>query len=129
MSELLQHPDEMRKVQARRTSRNCEPSVWDNPLEFRPGRFPNTDPNNCFDYLGNKFQYLPFGSWRRICAGIPLAGRMLIYLLASFLHSFEWRLLEDTKVDLSNKFRFVTKKVTPLIAIPTLRLTKLELYA
>ncbi|KAL6174543.1 hypothetical protein ACLB2K_051189 [Fragaria x ananassa] len=106
-----------------------DPSVWDNPLEFRPGRFLNTDPNNSFDYLGNKFQYLPFGSGRRICAGIPLAERMLIYVLASLLHSFEWRLPEDTKVDLSDRFGFVTKKVTPLIAIPTPRLSELKLYA
>jgi cytochrome P450 len=98
-------------------------------LEFRPERFLNTDPNNSFDYLGNKFQYLPFGSGRRICAGIPLAERMLIYVLASFLHSFDWRLPNDTKVDLSDKFGFVTKKLTPLIAIPTPRLSKLELYA
>ncbi|XP_004300638.1 PREDICTED: geraniol 8-hydroxylase-like [Fragaria vesca subsp. vesca] len=103
-----------------------DPSVWDNPLEFRPGRFLNTDPNNSFDYLGNKFQYLPFGSGRRICAGIPLAERMLICVLASLLHSFEWRLPEDTKVDLSDRFGFVTTKLTPLIAIPTARLSEIE---
>ncbi|KAL6177132.1 hypothetical protein ACLB2K_048658 [Fragaria x ananassa] len=66
---------------------------------------------------------------RRIWAGIPLAERMLIYVLASLLRSFEWRLPEDTKVDLSDRLGFVTKKVTPLIAIPTPRLSELKLYA
>ncbi|KAI5328621.1 hypothetical protein L3X38_028018 [Prunus dulcis] len=77
----------------------------------------------------NKLEYLPFGSGRRMCAGLPLAEKMMIYVLASFLHSFEWRLLADAKLDLQDKFGIVTKKMTPLIVIPTLRLSKLELYA
>ncbi|KAK9929488.1 hypothetical protein M0R45_026584 [Rubus argutus] len=104
-------------------------SVWDDPLEFRPQRFLNTDPSKSFDYNGNKFQYLPFGSGRRICAGIPLAERLLIYVLASLLHSFDWKLPNYTKLDLSDKFGIVTKKKIPLIAIPTPRLSNLELYA
>lgn len=103
-----------------------DPSLWDNPLEFRPQRF--LDPNNKYDYLGNKFQYVPFGSGRRICAGLPLAERMLTFELASFLHSFEWRLPRDTKLDLSEKYGLVVKKMTPLIAIPTPRLSRFELY-
>ncbi|XP_062005373.1 labd-13Z-ene-9,15,16-triol synthase, chloroplastic-like [Rosa rugosa] len=104
-----------------------DPSVWDDPLEFRPQRFLN--PSNSFDYQGNKFQFLPFGSGRRICAGIPLAERMVFYALASFLHSFDWKLPNDEKLDVSDKFGIVTKKKTPLIAVPTPRLSNLELYA
>ncbi|PRQ20218.1 putative cytochrome P450 [Rosa chinensis] len=104
-----------------------DPSVWDDPLEFRPQRFLN--PSNSFDYQGNKFQFLPFGSGRRICAGIPLAERMMFYVLASFLHSFDWKLPNDKKLDVSDKFGIVTKKNTPLIAVPTPRLSNLELYA
>ncbi|KAM5572765.1 flavonoid 3'-monooxygenase CYP75B137 [Rosa sericea] len=104
-----------------------DPSVWDDPLEFRPQRFLN--PSNSFDYQGNKFQFLPFGSGRRVCAGIILAERVLIYALASFLHSFEWKLPNDEKLDVSGKFGIVIKKNTPLIAVPTPRLSNLELYA
>ncbi|XP_004298684.1 PREDICTED: flavonoid 3',5'-hydroxylase-like [Fragaria vesca subsp. vesca] len=104
-----------------------DPSVWEAPLEFRPQRFLN--PSNKFDYLGNKFQFLPFGSGRRICPGISLAERMLIYVLASFLHSFDWKLPNDEKLDLSDKFGLVTRKKTPLTAVPTARLSNLELYA
>ncbi|XP_004300719.1 PREDICTED: 3,9-dihydroxypterocarpan 6A-monooxygenase-like [Fragaria vesca subsp. vesca] len=103
-----------------------DPSHWDNPLEFRPQRF--MDPSNKFDYLGNKFQYVPFGCGRRICAGLLLAERMLTFELASFLHSFEWRLPDDAKLDLSEKYGLVVKKMTPLFAIPTPRLSRLELY-
>ncbi|KAH0973870.1 hypothetical protein GBA52_015769 [Prunus armeniaca] len=106
-----------------------DPNLWDNPLEFRPKRFLNDPPSNNFDYKGNKLEYLPFGSGRRMCAGLPLAEKMMIYVLASFLHSFEWRLPTDAKLDLQDKFGIVTKKMTPLIVIPTPRLSKLELYA
>ncbi|XP_062030528.1 labd-13Z-ene-9,15,16-triol synthase, chloroplastic-like [Rosa rugosa] len=104
-------------------------SVWDDPLEFRPWRFLNTDTSNSFGYQGNNFHYLPFGSGRRICPGIPLAKRILVYVLASFLHSFEWTLPNDATVDLSDKFGIVTKKKAPLIVVPTPRLSNLELYA
>ncbi|PRQ18061.1 putative cytochrome P450 [Rosa chinensis] len=103
-----------------------DPSLWDNPLEFRPQSF--LDPSNKFDYMGNKFQYVPFGSGRRICAGLPLAERMLTFELASFLHSFEWRLPNDTKLNLSENFGLVVKKMAPLFAIATPRLSRFELY-
>ncbi|BFG31492.1 flavonoid 3-monooxygenase [Prunus yedoensis var. nudiflora] len=105
-----------------------DPNVWDNPLEFRPKRFLNDPPSNNIHYNGNKLEYLPFGSGRRMCPGIPLAERMMIYVLASFLHSFEWRLPNDAKLDLQDKFGIVTKKMNPLVVIPTPRLSKLELY-
>ncbi|KAL5817664.1 hypothetical protein ACOSQ3_026042 [Xanthoceras sorbifolium] len=103
-----------------------DPQLWDNPLEFRPERFLNNSEN--FDYLGNNFQYMPFGSGRRICAGIPLAERMLMFLLASLLHSFEWKLPYNTQLDLSDKFGIVIKKLKPLVVIPTPRLSNSELY-
>ncbi|KAI3858580.1 hypothetical protein MKX03_005628, partial [Papaver bracteatum] len=64
----------------------------------------------------------------RICAGTPLAERMLIYVLASLLHSFDWRLPEGEKLDLTEKFGIVLKKATPLVAIPTPRLSNLDFY-
>ncbi|WCJ26022.1 cytochrome P450 family 706 subfamily A polypeptide 5 [Euphorbia peplus] len=45
-----------------------DPLYWKNALEFRPERFLNNDGGN-FDYLGNNFEYLPFGPGRRVCAG------------------------------------------------------------
>ncbi|XP_012833615.1 PREDICTED: flavonoid 3',5'-hydroxylase 1-like [Erythranthe guttata] len=67
-----------------------DPLIWDNPMEFKPGRFLDGDIGKC-DYRGNHFHYLPFGSGRRICAGIPLEEKMLFYFLASLLHSFDWK--------------------------------------
>ncbi|KAL0289234.1 UNVERIFIED_CONTAM: Flavonoid 3'-monooxygenase [Sesamum calycinum] len=98
-----------------------DPSLWDNPLEFNPERFLNgTDQE--WDFHGNNFQYAPFGSGRRVCAGVALAERTLMYILASLLHSFEWRLPDGEDVDMTEKLGLVLRKSTPLIAIPTPRL-------
>ncbi|KAL0446056.1 UNVERIFIED_CONTAM: cytochrome [Sesamum latifolium] len=94
-----------------------DPQVWENPSEFRPDRFLKDNAEK-FDYIGNNFQFLPFGSGRRVCPGLPLAERMVMYLLATLLHSFEWRLPEGETVDLSEKFGIVMRKSTPLIATP-----------
>ncbi|XP_077212096.1 labd-13Z-ene-9,15,16-triol synthase, chloroplastic-like [Tasmannia lanceolata] len=104
-----------------------DPEVWNNPLEFKPERF--LGDSGKLDFRGNDFRYLPFGSGRRICAGIPLAERVLTFIVASLLHSFDWRVAEGTKIDVSDKFALVLKKATPLIAIPTPRLSKQVLYS
>jgi cytochrome P450 len=104
-----------------------DPKNWQNPLEFQPERF-LSDGQSGLDYSGNNFNYLPFGSGRRICAGIPLAERSLLYVLGSFLHSYEWKLPQGTQVDLADKFGIVAKKANPMVAIPTPRLSKSELY-
>ncbi|KAK6158035.1 hypothetical protein DH2020_005349 [Rehmannia glutinosa] len=104
-----------------------DPNVWENPSEFQPDRFLNEGSGN-WDYMGNNFHYLPFGSGRRVCPGLPLAERMVMYLLATLLHSFDWKLPEGEKLDLSEKFGIVMKKSTPLFAVPSQRLPDLSMY-
>ncbi|XP_015084943.1 ferruginol synthase-like [Solanum pennellii] len=103
-----------------------DPHVWESPLEFQPERFLNRSTN--LDYAGNNMKYLPFGSGRRICAGLPLAEKMVMCMLASLLHSFDWKLPEGENVDLSEGFGLVIKKNERLFAIPTPRLPNLDLY-
>ncbi|XP_019160398.1 PREDICTED: flavonoid 3'-monooxygenase-like [Ipomoea nil] len=100
--------------------------LWDNPLKFSPERFLNQTFG--LDYTGNDHRFLPFGSGRRICVGIPLAEKMLIYILGSLLHSFNWHLPEGEKMDLSDGLGLVIKKNTPLVAVPAPRLPNSELY-
>ncbi|XP_065858002.1 flavonoid 3',5'-hydroxylase-like [Euphorbia lathyris] len=104
-----------------------DPLHWENPLEFRPERFLDTKGEN-LDYLGNNFKYLPFGSGRRVCAGIPLAERGLMYILGSMLHLFEWTLPHGVDLDLSDKFGIVVKKMKPLMLVPKPRGSGLDLY-
>ena len=103
-----------------------DPHIWDNPSEFQPERFLN-DPDK-FDYYGNDFRYMPFGSGRRKCPGLSLGEKMLYFILASLLHCFEWKLPQGTEHDLAGKFGIVMKKKKPLLLIPTPRLPNLELY-
>ncbi|KAJ6841105.1 putative flavonoid 3'-monooxygenase [Iris pallida] len=99
-----------------------EPSVWKDALKFEPERF--LSGNDKYDYSGNNFNYLTFGSGRRICPGIPLAENMVMYLLASLLHPFEWRLPKGTEMNLKEHFGIVLKKDKHLVAIPSGRLSK-----
>ena len=101
-----------------------DPQNWANPLEFKPERFLRSK----WDYNGNNLMFLPFGSGRRICPGIPLGEKMLIYILASLLHSFVWSLPNDEAFELSDEFGFVTKKRKPLVAIPSQRLPDTSLH-
>ncbi|KAK1435753.1 hypothetical protein QVD17_01522 [Tagetes erecta] len=101
-----------------------DPRYWDNPLEFNPERF----LTNNLDTNGNDMKFFPFGSGRRICAGIPLAERMLMLILASLLHSFDWSLPENEEHDLTEKLGITLKKRKPLVALPSQRLPDVCLY-
>ncbi|XP_068635686.1 ferruginol synthase-like [Aristolochia californica] len=103
-----------------------DPEAWDEPSEFRPERFLNSEKR---DFSGNDFHFFPFGTGRRICPGAPLADRMIMYALATLLHMFNWRLPEGTKLDLTEKFGMVMKKAEPLVVVPSRRLSNRDLYA
>ncbi|KAJ0968505.1 hypothetical protein J5N97_025422 [Dioscorea zingiberensis] len=79
------------------------------------------DDSSRWDFSGNDFRYFPFGSGRRICAGIPMAERIVGYALASLLHSFDWNLPYGIKLNLSERFGIVLKKAEPLVALRTPR--------
>ncbi|XXG43142.1 hypothetical protein AAC387_Pa01g3249 [Persea americana] len=103
-----------------------DPDSWEDPVEFKPERFLE-EAGKCV-YKGNDYRYIPFGSGRRLCAGLPIAERMLMYALATFIHSFEWHLPEKTTLNLEENFGVVLKKAEPLLAIPTPRLSNPEVY-
>ncbi|KAI3691677.1 hypothetical protein L6452_31479 [Arctium lappa] len=58
----------------------------------------------------------------------PLGEKMLMNLVASLLHSFDWSLTKDEDFDLSQVFGIVMKKRKPLKAIPSPRLLDARLY-
>ncbi|KAF7810152.1 geraniol 8-hydroxylase-like [Senna tora] len=102
-----------------------DPTIWDRPLEFDPSRFLD---DGKWDYSGSDLNYFPFGSGRRICAGIAMAERMFLYSVATLVHSFDWKMPQEQKLDVSEKFGIVLKKKIPLAAIPTPRLSNPALY-
>ncbi|KAK8471382.1 hypothetical protein PHAVU_003G214350 [Phaseolus vulgaris] len=94
-----------------------DPSVWDKPLQFDPTRFLDAK----WDFTGNDFNYFPFGSGRRICAGITMAEKTVLHLLATLLHLFDWTIPQGQKLEISEQFGIVLRKKMPMIAIPTPR--------
>ena len=100
-----------------------DPKAWENPMEFQPERFLRDAGKG--DFQGNNYSFLPFGSGRRVCPGIPLAEKMILYVVSTLLHSFEWNLPQGTTLDLSEKFGLVSKMQQPLIAIPIAKYSSL----
>ncbi|CAL5355987.1 unnamed protein product [Camellia sinensis] len=74
------------------------------------------------DKLKKCFNLADERSGRRMCAGIAMAERMFLFSLVSILHSFDWKLPEGEKLDLSEKFGIGLKKRVPLM----LQLQELE---
>lgn len=94
-----------------------DPTIWENPMKFKPERFLEENWN----VSGNQCQYLPFGWGRRICAGRAIGEKMVLYVVASLVHSFDWVLPQDDKLDMSETFDIGLRKSTPLVIIPSPR--------
>lgn len=99
-----------------------DPNVWDEPLVFKPERF--CDINNKSyksDYRGQHYEFIPFGAGRRMCAGIPLAHRILHLVLGSLLHRFDWELdcnVTPLTMDMKDRLGITMRKFQPLLAVP-----------
>uniref|UniRef100_A0A0E0KP54 Cytochrome P450 n=1 Tax=Oryza punctata TaxID=4537 RepID=A0A0E0KP54_ORYPU len=96
-----------------------DPAVWERPDEFSPERFLNRE--RPIDFRGKEFEYLPFGSGRRLCPGLPLAERVVPFVLASLLHAFEWRLPDGMAahhLDVSERFNTANVLAVPLKVVP-----------
>ncbi|CAN6289364.1 unnamed protein product [Urochloa humidicola] len=99
-----------------------DPAVWEDPDEFSPERFMVAGSRAAeVDFKGKDFEFLPFGSGRRQCPGLPMAERVVPHMLASLLHAFEWRLPEGMtpeRLDVSERFTGANVMAVPLKAIP-----------
>nr|XP_017221708.1 PREDICTED: geraniol 8-hydroxylase-like [Daucus carota subsp. sativus] len=90
---------------------------WENPTSFMPERFLDSE----VDFRGQHFSYLPFGSGRRMCPGIPLAHRVVSLMIASLVYHFEWKLPHDMNPkehDMTERFGLTLARAVPLVAVP-----------
>ena len=79
--------------------------------------------NSSTDFKGNDFEFLPFGSGQRMCAGVSLGLVNTALPLASLLYHFDWKLPEGLKsdeIDMAESFGLTTRRKTPLMlyAVP-----------
>eukprot|EP01018_Ginkgo_biloba_P005271 Gb_32736 [translate_table: standard] len=97
------------------------PSVWEDPLAFRPERFIERD----IDVTGQNFAIIPFGSGRRGCPGSSLGLVVVELAVAQLLHCFEWSLngeCDPADLDMSESFQLSIPRQHHLYALPTSRL-------
>ncbi|KAK4736711.1 hypothetical protein R3W88_000408 [Solanum pinnatisectum] len=65
-----------------------DPKYWIDAECFKPERFEQIS----VDFIGNSFEFLPFGSGRRICPGISFGLANIFFPLAKLLYHFDWKL-------------------------------------
>ncbi|GLU03173.1 hypothetical protein SLE2022_203880 [Rubroshorea leprosula] len=96
-----------------------DPKYWKNPEEFSPERFADSS----VDFKGQNFEFLPFGSGRRVCPGILLGIITTELLLANLLYCFDWKIPDGMKEEDINMEEEVgailtVGKKTPLLLVP-----------
>ncbi|KAL5230319.1 hypothetical protein ABZP36_029095 [Zizania latifolia] len=98
-----------------------DPKYWVDAEEFKPERFEDMS----IDLKGNNFEFLPFGSGRRMCPGMSLGQANIELPLASLLYHFDWKLpneMEPKDVDMLEAPGLVGPKRTHLHLHPVVRI-------
>ncbi|KAF0898310.1 hypothetical protein E2562_007162 [Oryza meyeriana var. granulata] len=91
-----------------------DPTVWADPVEFKPERFV-AGPS----VMGSDLRLAPFGSGRRSCPGKSLAIATVGFWVATLLHDFDWLPPSDKPrggVDLSEVLKLSCEMAAPLEA-------------
>ncbi|KAL6012484.1 hypothetical protein ACLOJK_002973 [Asimina triloba] len=98
-----------------------DPLVWLYPSEFRPERFITSHSE--VDARGQHFQYIPFGSGRRMCPGISFAYQVMHLTLARLIHGFNMATTMDEQVDMTECIGITMPKESPLQVLFSPRLS------
>ncbi|CAI0398939.1 unnamed protein product [Linum tenue] len=101
-----------------------DPRYWEDALSFKPERFLVGGSERDVDYKGSHFEFLPFGSGRRICSGLPMAVRKVQLAVATLVHGFDWSLpagMAAEELEMDERYGVTLMKLNPLVVIPTPR--------
>ncbi|KAH6824388.1 Cytochrome P450 superfamily protein [Perilla frutescens var. hirtella] len=104
-----------------------DPNVWPDPLEFRPERFLMGGEKPNVDVRGNDFELIPFGSGRRVCAGMNLGIRMVQLLIATMVHAFDFELTNGQlaqDLNMEEAYGITLQRADPLVVHPRPRLAR-----
>ncbi|XP_051133850.1 salviol synthase-like isoform X3 [Andrographis paniculata] len=98
-----------------------DPKIWKDADSFIPERFLD---GISVDYTGKNFNYIPFGSGRRICPGMTFGLANIEHPLAMFLYHFDWVLPDGMKpedLDMAETIGVTSRRNHPLYVIPKMK--------
>ncbi|WCJ33072.1 cytochrome P450 family 71 subfamily B polypeptide 2 [Euphorbia peplus] len=94
-----------------------DPKYWNEAEKFNPERFIDSS----IDYRGTNFEYIPFGSGRRMCPGLTYGLVNVEFPLAQLLFHFDWNLptgMTPENLKMLEHFGAVTKRKNDLHLTP-----------
>ncbi|KAK9117353.1 hypothetical protein Sjap_016300 [Stephania japonica] len=94
-----------------------DPKVWSRAEEFIPDRF----INSTIDFKGQDYNFIPFGSGRRMCPGSTFALAIVESAIANLLYWFDWELpngAANEELDMTEAFGLSVAKKIPLKLVP-----------
>ncbi|KAL3374485.1 hypothetical protein AABB24_006125 [Solanum stoloniferum] len=95
-----------------------DPLSWDDPEEYQPERFLNSN----IDVKGLNFELIPFGAGRRGCPGTGFAIVVIELALARIVHKFNLALPEGLKpedLDMTEGSGITIRRISPMLAVAT----------
>ncbi|EAZ44015.1 hypothetical protein OsJ_28639 [Oryza sativa Japonica Group] len=93
-----------------------DPKYWDNPEEFRPERF----EDGTLDFTGSNYEFIPFGSGRRMCPGFNYGLASMELMFTGLLYHFDWSLPEGVnEVDMAEAPGLGVRRRSPLMLCAT----------
>ncbi|KAM0889511.1 hypothetical protein ACQ4PT_027643 [Festuca glaucescens] len=98
-------------------------AYWEDADEFKPERF---EASTAADFKGGDFEFIPFGSGRRICPGMGLGLANMELVLATLLYHFDWELPrgdgKPEELDMSESFGITVRRKSKLVLRATQRI-------
>lgn len=95
-----------------------DPESWNDPESFIPERFENCS----IDFIGNHFEFVPFGAGRRMCPGMLFGLANVTHPLAQLLLHFKWDLPNESNpkdLDMTETAGITASKKKDLLLVAT----------
>ncbi|KAL5206023.1 hypothetical protein ABZP36_034232 [Zizania latifolia] len=89
---------------------------WEDAEEFKPERF----EDGTIDFTGSNYEFIPFGSGRRMCPGFNYGLASMELMLTGLLYHFDWSLPEGVnEVDMEEAPGLGVRRRLPLMLCAT----------